>query len=169
MTAIEERPEARVESAIPTGKSKGKILVRWMTSTDHKVIGYMYLITSFAFFLVGGVLALVIRAELARPGLQFVSEEQYNQLFTMHGVIMLLFFATPTFVGFGNIIMPLQIGTADVAFPRLNTFGFYLFLFGGLIAVSGFATPDGAADVGWYMYTPLSLSAFSPSIGTNLA
>src|SRR3954447_8703513 len=168
MTAIEERPEARVESAIPVGKSKGTILVRWMTSTDHKVIGYMYLITSFAFFLVGGVLALVMRAELARPGLQFVSEEQYNQLFTMHGVIMLLFFATPTFVGFGNIIMPLQIGTADVAFPRLNMFGFYLFLFGGTIAALGFVTPDGAADFGWYMYTPLS-NMYSPSIGADLA
>ncbi|NHC44896.1 aa3-type cytochrome oxidase subunit I [Motilibacter aurantiacus] len=167
MTAI-QNPEVLNESAIPRGKSKGRILVSWLTSTDHKVIGYMYLITSFAFFLVGGILALVIRAELARPGLDFVSEEQYNQLFTMHGVIMLLFFATPTFVGFGNIIMPLQIGTADVAFPRLNMLGYYLFLFGGLIAAAGFFTPEGAADFGWYMYTPLS-TIYSPSVGADLA
>ncbi|RZS89556.1 cytochrome c oxidase subunit 1 [Motilibacter rhizosphaerae] len=168
MTAY-DNPNALDTSLVPAGKPKGNVLVRWATSTDHKVIGYMYLITAFGFFLFGGLLALGIRAELARPGLQFFSEEQYNQLFTMHGLIMLLFFATPVFVGFGNIIMPLQIGTADVAFPRLNMFGFYLFLFGGLIACSGFLTPEGAADVGWYMYTPLSLSAFSPNIGTNLA
>jgi hypothetical protein len=104
---------------------RGKILVSWMTSTDHKVIGYMYLITSFVFFLFGGVLALIMRAELARPGLQFVTAEQYNQLFTMHGTVMLLMFATPLFVGFGNVIMPLQIGSPDVAFPRLNLLSFY--------------------------------------------
>jgi len=86
---------------------RGKIVVSWLTSTDHKVIGYMYLITSFVFFLFGGVLALIMRAELARPGLQFVSAEQYNQLFTMHGTVMLLMFATPLFVGFGNVIMAL--------------------------------------------------------------
>ena len=101
----------------------------------------MYLITSFVFFLFGGVMALIIRAELARPGLQFVSKEQYNQLFTMHGTIMLLMFATPLFIGFGNVIMPLQIGSPDVAFPRMNMLSFYLFLFGSTIVVMGFLTP----------------------------
>ena len=84
---------------------KGNVLVKWITSTDHKVIGYMYLIASFSFFLFGGVMALMIRAELAQPGMQFFSNEQYNQLFTMHGSIMLLLFATPLFAGFANAIM----------------------------------------------------------------
>src|SRR5918999_4715526 len=100
------------------------MIVSWMTSTDHKVIGYLYMITSFAFFLVGGVLALVMRAELAQPGLDIVTAEQFNQAFTMHGTIMLLLFATPLFVGFANVIMPLQIGSPDVAFPRLNMFSY---------------------------------------------
>src|SRR2546423_13853491 len=92
----------------------GQVIGRLLSSTDHKVIGQLYLVTSFAFFLIGGVLALLIRAELAKPGLQFVNEETYNQLFTMHGTIMLLLFATPLFIGFANVIMPVQIGSPDV-------------------------------------------------------
>ncbi|HLU74240.1 MAG TPA: cytochrome c oxidase subunit I, partial [Nonomuraea sp.] len=140
----------------------------WLSSTDHKVIGYLYLITSFGFFLAGGVMALVIRAELAQPGLQLVTNDQYNQLFTMHGAIMLLLFATPLFAGFANVVMPLQIGAPDVAFPRLNMVSYWLFLFGGLIAVSGFFTRDGAAAFGWFAYTPLSNIASSPGIGGDL-
>ena len=86
-------------------------------------------------------MAMLMRGELARPGLQFLSPEQYNQLFTMHGTVMLLLFATPLFFAFANLIMPLQIGAPDVAFPRLNAFSYWLFLFGGLIAMSGFLTP----------------------------
>ena len=125
---------------------KGNVVVRWITSTDHKVLGYLYLITSFMYFLVGGVMALIIRAQLFEPGLSVVAtKEQYNQLFTMHGTIMLLLFATPLFSGFANAVMPLQIGAPDVAFPRLNSFAFWLFLFGSTIAVAGFLTPAGAA------------------------
>src|SRR5689334_10262338 len=127
----------------------GKRIVKVITSTDHKVIGNLYLCTSFAWFLVGGVMALIMRSELANPGMQFVNDEVYNQLFTMHGTIMLLLFATPLFFGFGNAIMPLQIGSPDVAFPRLNMMSYWMFLFGGLIAASGFLTPGGAADFGW--------------------
>src|SRR5690348_3758710 len=116
----------------------------------------MYLTTSFLFFLVGGFMALLMRAELARPGLQFLSPEQYNQLFTMHGTIMLLLFATPLFFAFGNLVMPLQIGSPDVAFPRLNAFSYWLYLFGGIIAGAGFFLPGGAADFGWTAYAPLS-------------
>jgi cytochrome c oxidase subunit 1 len=147
---------------------KGNAVVRWITSTDHKIIGYMYLATSFLFFLFAGIMAMIIRAELWQPGNQFVSDAVYNQLFTMHGTIMLLLFATPLFIGFGNVIMPLQIGTPDVAFPRLNMFSYYLFLFGGLIAVAGFLTPQGAADFGWTAYTPLSNDQFTPHIGGDL-
>ncbi|WP_245642659.1 cytochrome c oxidase subunit I [Nonomuraea candida] len=139
-----------------------------MSSTDHKIIGHMYLITSFAFFLIGGVMALVMRAELAQPGLQFTSNEQFNQLFTMHGTIMLLMFATPLFAGFANELMPLQIGAPDVAFPRLNMVSYWLYLFGSIIAVSGFFTPGGAASFGWFAYTPLSNAINSPGIGGDL-
>src|SRR5689334_12466088 len=93
----------------------GRLAVDWLTTTDHKKIGHLYLITSFAFFLIGGLMALVMRAELARPGLQIVDNNQFNQLFTLHGTIMLLLFATPTFAGFANEIMPLQIRSPDVA------------------------------------------------------
>ncbi|MHB2021850.1 MAG: aa3-type cytochrome oxidase subunit I [Mycobacteriales bacterium] len=152
----------------PVVVSPGHRIVRWITSTDHKVIGHFYLVTSFAFFLVGGLLAELMRTELARPGLQFFSNEQYNQLFTMHGTIMLLLFATPLFVGFANEIMPLQIGAPDVAFPRLNMLSYWLFLFGGLIVLSGFLTPGGAADFGWYAYSPLTNAIHTPQIGADL-
>ena len=132
------------------------------------MIGKLYLTTSFAWFLVAGVMALIMRSELANPGMQFVNDEVYNQLFTMHGTIMLLLFATPLFFGFGNVLMPLQIGSPDVAFPRLNMFSYWLFLFGGLIAASGFLTPAGAADFGWFAYTPLSDAVRSPSVGGDL-
>ncbi len=148
--------------------SKGRLFVKWITSTDHKTIGYLYLITSFIWFLVGGVLALLLRTELARPGLQFLSTEQYNQIFTMHGTIMLLMFATPLFVGFANVIMPLQIGAADVAFPRLNMLSYWLYLFGGLMAFAGFLSPGGAASFGWTAYAPLANSQYSPGIGGDL-
>ena len=137
-------------------RSLGSAVVNWVTSTDHKLIGYLYLITATFWFFVAGLMALAIRAELATPGMQFISLEQYNQLFTMHGTIMLFLFATPLFVGFGNVIMPLQIGAPDVAFPRLNMLGYWLFFFGGLTAALGFLTPGGAAAFGWFAYAPLS-------------
>jgi len=152
----------------PPRKERGKLVVSWITSTDHKVIGYMYLIASFSFFMVGGVMALIMRAELARPGMQFVSNDQYNQLFTMHGTVMLLLFATPLFAGFANVIMPVQIGSPDVAFPRMNMVSFWAFLFGGLIALSGFFTSNGAAAFGWFAYSPLNSVVTSPGAGADL-
>ncbi len=149
-------------------KSIGQQVVRVLTTTDHKVIGKLYLGTSFAWFIVGGIMALIIRSELAAPGQQFVNDELYNQLFTMHGTIMLLLFATPLFFGFANVIMPLQIGSPDVAFPRLNMLSYWFFLFGGLIAASGFLTPSGAAGFGWFAYTPLSDAVRSPGVGGDL-
>ena len=160
--AFEEMPQA------PKPMSKGKLAVKILTSTDHKVIGYLYLATSFAWFLIGGILALLLRAELTRPGMQFLSSEQYNQVFTMHGTIMLLMFATPLFVGFANVIMPLQIGAADVAFPRMNMLSYWLYLFGGIVAFAGFLTPGGAASFGWTAYAPLSNDIYSPGIGADL-
>ncbi|MFI9626705.1 cytochrome c oxidase subunit I [Streptomyces sp. NPDC052042] len=139
-----------------------------LTTTDHKTIGNLYLVTSFAFFLFAGALAMVMRAELARPGLQFLNPTQYNQLFTVHGTVMMLLFATPTFAGFANAVMPLQIGSPDVAFPRLNALTYWLFLFGGLIVVGGLLVPGGAASFGWFAYAPLNSAIRSPGAGADL-
>jgi cytochrome c oxidase subunit 1 len=148
--------------------AEGSRFVHMLRTTDPKDIAILYLVTAFAFFLVGGAMALLIRGELAAPGLQFLSNEQYNQLFTMHGTIMLLLYATPILFGFANYIVPLQIGAPDVAFPRLNAFSYWLFLFGGLIVMAGFLTPGGAADFGWTAYTPLSDAMRSPGAGADL-
>ena len=168
MTTFAERPTIAAPRQGVQKTSLGSQFVKTITSTDHKRIGYLYLATSFAWFLIGGVLALFIRAELTRPGMQFMSVEQYNQVFTMHGTIMLLMFATPLFVGFANVIMPLQIGAADVAFPRLNMLSYWLYLFGSIQATIGFLTPGGAASFGWTAYAPLSNSTYSPGIGGDL-
>ncbi|MFZ9087324.1 MAG: cytochrome c oxidase subunit I [Pontimonas sp.] len=172
MTQTAPRPSV---TEIPAGLSnarvarKGNLFVEWLTTTDHKKIGYLYLWTSFLYFLLGGVMALVIRAQLFAPGLEIVAtKEQYNQLFTMHGTIMLLMFATPLFAGFANVLMPLQIGAPDVAFPRLNALAYWFFSFGSLIAVAGFLTPQGAASFGWFAYAPLSSQTFTPGLGGNL-
>ena len=146
--------------------SKGATVVKWITTTDHKVIGNLYFITSFIWFILAGIMALVIRAELASPGLQVVdTPEQYNQMFTMHGTIMLLLFATPLFAGFANALMPLQIGAPDVAFPRLNMFAYWLYFFGGLIAGAGFLTPSGAAAFGWFGLRPAVRQHLQPRSG----
>src|SRR5699024_9042835 len=143
-------------------------IVSVITTTDHKVIGNLYLTTNFAFFIVGGVLAMFMRAELGEPGSQILSDEVYNQFFTMHGTIMLLLFATPLFLGFTNAVMPLQIGAPDMAFPRLNMFSYWLYLFGGTIVVSSFFVPGGAASFGWTGYAPLSNSLNSPGVGGDM-
>jgi cytochrome c oxidase subunit 1 len=149
-------------------RSTGAIVVAWLTTTDHKKIGSLYLVSSFAFFVVGGLLAMAIRIELARPGLQMLSQEQYNQAFTLHGTIMMLLFATPLFAGFANAIMPLQIGAPDVAFPRLNMLAYWLYLLGGLLVVASLLTPNGTADFGWFSTAPLNSRERSPSIGTDM-
>ncbi|MFF4800305.1 cytochrome c oxidase subunit I [Streptomyces sp. NPDC001351] len=146
----------------------GRTLLTWASTTDHKVIGRLYMVTSFCFFLLAGLLALGMRAELARPGLQFMNEHTYNQLFTIHGTIMMLLFATPMFAGFANAVMPLQIGAPDVAFPRLNALSYWMYLFGGLMVVSGFVVPGGAAAFGWFAYAPLNSAYFSPGAGGDL-
>jgi len=168
MTSVKTSETVRFDPATPR-RSPGQTVVKWVTTTDHKVIGDLYFITSFLFFMLGGLLALVIRAELLQPGIQVVQDlEQYNQLFTMHGTIMLLLFATPLFAGFANAIMPIQIGAPDVAFPRLNALAYWLYLFGGLIVTAGFLTPKGAASFGWTAYAPLSDVTYSPGLGADL-
>ena len=146
----------------------GSKIVKVLTTTDHKVIGLLYLCTGFGFFIFSGLLAEVMRMELARPGLQLVSQEQYNSLFTMHGSIMMFLVAPPLAYGFTNYIMPLQIGSPDMSFPRLNAFSYWLYLFGGLTVVAGFLTPEGAASFGWFAYAPLNDIIHSPNLGSDL-
>ncbi|WP_433035358.1 aa3-type cytochrome oxidase subunit I [Actinomycetospora sp. CA-053990] len=167
MTSVRSSPIA-LRRTPPRRSLRGGSVVRYLHTTDPKDIAVLYLVTSFGFFMVGGLMALLIRAELGRPGLQILSVEQYNQLFTMHGTIMLLLYATPILFGFANYIVPLQIGAPDVAFPRLNAFSYWLFLFGGLIVMSGFFTPDGAASAGWFAYVPLSGITHSPGLGQDV-
>ena len=137
--------------ARPTG------LMRWVTTTNHKDIGTMYLWFSFTMFLVGGILALLLRSELFQPGLQLVEPQVFNQLTTMHGVIMVFGAIMPAFVGFANWMIPLQIGAADMAFARMNNWSFWLLPPAALLLVISFFVPGGAAAGGWTLYPPLSV------------
>jgi cytochrome c oxidase subunit 1 len=151
-----------------TNGHPGGGLVGWLTTTDHKKIGILYVVSSIAFFLLAGIFALLMRAELAQPGLQVLEQQTYNELFTMHGTAMMFFFATPMVIGLANYFVPLHIGAPDVAFPRLNSFTYWLFLLGALTALSGFLTAGGAASFGWTAYAPLSGATYSPSTGADL-
>ena len=171
MTAVAPRLDDYIEPTRPqpTGNErKGSRAWEMLITTDHKQLGIYYIIMSFSFFFLGGLMALLIRAELFSPGLQFLSNEQFNQLFTMHGTVMLLLFGTPIVWGFANYVLPLQIGAPDVAFPRLNAFGFWITTVGGVAMLSGFLTPGGAADFGWTMYSPLSDAVHTPGVGADL-
>ena len=141
MTAVQGRRDTSVADALARHR-KGTRIGHVLATTDHKMVGYLYLSTSFMFFLAAGIMAMLMRAELMEPGKQVVSNQVYNELFTMHGTIMMLLFATPTFLGFANVIVPLQIGAPDVAFPRMNAMTYYLFLFGGLMVLAAIAEPD---------------------------
>ncbi|NLE98545.1 MAG: cytochrome c oxidase subunit I [Propionibacterium sp.] len=165
---IAMRAETAPRESTETPHKLGATFMKYLSTTDHKVLGNMYFVTAMIFFMFGGVLALAIRAELATPGLTFMNHETFNQFFTVHGTIMLLMFATPLFAGFANALVPLQIGAPDVAFPRLNAFAYWLYLFGSLMAVAGFLSPGGAASFGWTAYVPLSTAIHSPGYGSNL-
>ncbi len=142
-------------------------LYEWLTTTDHKKIGIMYLVNSFVFFFIGGILALGVRAELAQPGLQFFKEAVYNQLFTMHASLMLFLFIIPILAGFANYLVPLMLGAPDMAFPRINALSFWLLPLGGILMCSGFLVSGGAAAEGWTSYAPLSEAKYS-GMGTDL-
>ena len=131
-------------------------LYEWLTTTDHKRIGILYIVNSFIFFFIGGVFALTVRTELAAPGLQVLHDELlYNQLFTMHGTVMIFLFIIPMLVGFGNYVAPLQIGAPDMAFPRINALSFWMLPLAGVLLLMGFLT-GGAAQAGWTSYSPLA-------------
>jgi cytochrome c oxidase subunit 1 len=166
MTVVEERP--RVGEPPEPSHRQATGLLAFLTTTDHKRIGVAYMLTAFAFYLVGGALALLIRTELAAPGTDVVDNGTYNELFTMHGSIMLFLFIGPFAFGLANYFVPIHIGARDMAFPRLNALSYWFFLFGGLTMLSGFLTAEGAADFGWAGYAPLSDVTRTPSVGADL-
>jgi cytochrome c oxidase subunit I len=135
----------------------------WITTTDHKKIGIMYLYTTLVFFCLGGAEALLLRIQLGSPENTFLSPEKYNQLFTMHGTTMIFLVIVPVWAGFANYVLPLMIGARDVAFPRINAWSYWMFLFGGIaLYASMFFTPP---EAGWFSYVPLSTKEYSPSGG----
>jgi cytochrome c oxidase subunit I len=166
VTTTAERPTAPAAPAPPPRHNAG--ILNWVTTTDHKVIGLSYMTTAIGFFLLGGLLALAMRTQLARPDQNLVSPETYNEFFTMHGSIMIYLFVVPFAFGIANYIIPLQIGAPDVAFPRLNALAYWLYLFGGLVMISGFLTASGAASFGWFAYAPLSGATYAPGVGPDL-
>jgi cytochrome c oxidase subunit I+III len=140
-------------------------LVGFLTSVDHKKIGMRYIYTAFVFFFLAGVQALVMRVQLSAPEQHLLNAQSYNQLFTMHGTSMIFLFNTPVLAGFGNYLLPLQLGTRDMAFPRLNAFSYWIFVLAGTFMYTGEFIGH-APDGGWFGYVPLTARAFSP--GVNL-
>ena len=145
----------------------------WVVTVDHKRLGVMYVVAGLAFFLIAGLEASVIRWQLAAAGNTVVSPQVFNRLFTVHGTTMIFMVGIPIVFGFANYLVPLMIGARDLAFPRLNAFGFWVFLFGGLLLYFSFLGGDGlygagsAPDVGWFAYAPLTGRAFSPGNSTD--
>jgi cytochrome c oxidase subunit 1 len=163
LTAGDERRELLGTFKRPTATTGWR---SWITTVDHKKIGIMYGATALVFFAIGGLEALLIRAQLAQPDGQVLSPEAYNQAFTLHGTTMVFLVIMPLLAAFSNYLIPLQIGARDVAFPRLNALSYWVFLFAGLFIYSGVflhAIPDG----GWFMYVPNSLKEFSPTLGND--
>jgi cytochrome c oxidase subunit 1 len=136
-------------------------IIGWLATVDHKEIGRRYIITALGFLVLGGIMSLLMRLQLARPDSALISGERYNQLFTMHGSTMMFLFAVPVMEGVAVYIIPLMLGTRSTGFPRLNAFSYYMYLFGGLMLWGAFVL-NIAPDVGWFAYTPLSGPQFSP-------
>jgi cytochrome c oxidase subunit 1 len=140
----------------------------WITTLDHKRIGILYMVTSLVFFAGGGILALLIRSQLATANESFVTKNTYNELFTIHGTTMIFLFIVPFWAGLANFLVPLMIGARDMAFPRLNAASYWFFVFGGLVLFLSFFATGGAAKAGWYSYPPVSEKFFSPGSGQDL-
>jgi cytochrome c oxidase subunit 1 len=157
---------ATVEQTFPIARPRYTGVLEWVTTTDHKKIGVLYLFTTFFFFLSGGLLALAMRTQLAVPDGTVLTAQQYNAAFTMHGTTMVFLFVVPVWTGFANYIIPLQLGARDMAFPRLNALSYWLLVAGGIILYSSFIV--GPPMTGWTIYVPLSTLPFSPGHGVDL-
>lgn len=145
----------------------GSTLMARLSSVDHKVIGRRYIITAFVFLCLGGLSAAAMRMQLAQPEAKLIGPDLYNQLFTMHGTTMMFLFAVPVMEAFGVYLVPLMVGTRNIAFPRLNAFSYWVYLFGGAFLWISFMLKIGP-DVGWFAYVPLSGSDFSPGKRTDV-
>src|SRR5690348_11555755 len=176
MTAMFVSTEpATMRDATPTSEQSGilAVLHDWVVTVDHKRLGIMYVVTGLVFLVIGGLEAFLMRLQLARPGLTLVPPDTFNRLFTIHGTTMVFLVGIPIVFGFANYLVPLMIGARDLAFPRLNAFGFWAFLFGGLLLHFSFVGGEGlygggsAPDVGWFAYAPLTGRAFSPGNSTD--
>jgi len=137
-------------------------LVGWLSAADHKTIGIRYLVTGFAFFAFAGLLALTMRAQLARPENTLIGPDFYDEVFSTHGTVMMFLFAVPITQGFAVYLVPLMVGAREIAFPRLNAFSYWLYLFGGLMIAASFAI-NVAPDAGWFAYVPLTEQDYTPS------
>src|ERR1035441_1470625 len=164
---IVEQPREAEGAALPSK------LHDWLVTVDHKRLGILYIATSLAFFAVAGIQAALMRAQLAFPNGKVLSPEVFNRLFTVHGTAMVFLVGMPFFAGMANYLVPLMIGSRDMAFPRLNAFGYWMYLFGGLllyfsyIAGEGLAGHGTAPDVGWFAYAPLTERSFSRGTSTD--
>src|SRR5919199_2565465 len=162
-TALLTRPRPQITTAAVTREARG--WTSWMTTTDHKRIGLMYLGTVLVFFILGGIEALLMRTQLAVPENTLVTPEHYNELLTMHGTTMIFLVIVPVWAGFANYLIPLMIGARDVAFPRLNAWSYWMYLFGGVVFYGSlfFSAPE----AGWTSYAPLSDDAYLPNGGID--
>ncbi|HEX2256570.1 MAG TPA: cbb3-type cytochrome c oxidase subunit I, partial [Afifellaceae bacterium] len=163
-TERERTPEELHDALTDIWSNPGGI--RRLTIVNHSVIGKRFLVTAFFFFLVGGALAMLIRAQLATSGNAFLSHEAYNQVFTMHGTVMMFLFTIPAIEGFSLYLLPKLLGARDLAFPRLSAFGYFCYLFGGTMLLVAMVLGV-APHSGWFMYTPLSSKPFSPGINND--
>src|SRR5947208_15584190 len=168
--AVEEQREVRVQTLRPSVDvhavleqtwSRKPGFLGWLASTNHKDIGLRFIVTAFIFFLFGGVLAVLMRLQLALPGNTLIGPDLYNQLFTTHGTTMMFLFAVPVMEGMGLYLVPLMVGTRNVAFPRLMTFGYYVYLFAGILLFGSLISNMGP-DMGWFSYTPLAGPNYAP-------
>jgi cytochrome c oxidase subunit I+III len=168
LSAIEKRL-GRIEKQLPVRQRGEKTWLKsWLFTTDHKRVGILYFVTSFYFLFIGGILALLMRTQLAAPGSALLTSAAYNQAVSMHGLVMVLWFLSPLGAAFANYFVPLQIGAKDVAFPRFNAFSYWMYAFGGVVALAGFFVPGGAASAGWTNYAPLTSRLFLPGGGETL-
>jgi cytochrome c oxidase subunit 1 len=154
------------ERTFPVARPGYSGLMEWITTVDHKKIGIMYVATTFLFFLLGGLLAMGIRTQLAVPDGKLLTPEQYNEAFTMHGTTMVFLFVVPVWTGFANYVVPLMIGARDMAFPRLNALSYWLLVAGAIVLYSSFIF--GLPAAGWTSYVPLANKEFSPGYGVDL-
>src|SRR5882757_5879232 len=155
MAIAEQERAAPAESPPWTG-----VLHDWVTTVDHKKIGIMYVLMAIVFLVIGGCEAVLMRWQLFTPHKTLIGPDTFNQLFTLHGTTMVFFMGMPILIGIGNYFVPLMIGARDMAFPRLNAFGFWITLFGGLMVYLSYIT-GGAPAVGWFAYAPLTGTTFS--------